>query len=62
MLCYLLSQFSEPEFPIPLGVFRNVEKPIYDHLMNDQVKVAEEIMGKANLSSLLSSGDTWMVE
>ena len=61
-LAYLLSQLNEPDFPIPLGVYRAVEKPVYESLLGEQIKKAVEKMGKPNLKSLLSAGDTWVVE
>lgn len=36
----LLSRFTAPEFPVPIGVFRAVQRPSYDKLMNDQVEKA----------------------
>jgi len=61
-LAYLLSQFGEPNFPIPLGVYRCVDKPVYEVLMEEQIRAAVQKMGKGNLKALLGSGDTWTVE
>jgi len=36
----LLSRFTAPEFPVPIGVFRAVDRPSYDSLMNDQLEKA----------------------
>ena len=45
----------------PVGIFRNVERPVYDDLMAEQLKVAEEKQGKGDLAALLHSGETWVV-
>ena len=44
----------------PMGVFRAVERPVYDELMAEQIATAKE-KGDAELASLLGSGDTWTI-
>jgi 2-oxoglutarate ferredoxin oxidoreductase subunit beta len=44
----------------PMGVFRDVERPVYDELMADQIATAKE-KGKGELAALLGSGDTWTI-
>ena len=44
----------------PMGVFRDVDRPVYDELMADQIGVAKE-KGEGELAALLSSGDTWSI-
>lgn len=61
-LAYLLSGMSYPEFPVPLGVFRNIRKPTYDEMMTGQVSRSVEVFGKGNLEKLFNDGDTWVVE
>jgi 2-oxoglutarate ferredoxin oxidoreductase subunit beta len=39
-LAYLLSRMRHPEFPEPVGVFRSVEKPIYEEGMMNQIEDA----------------------
>jgi 2-oxoglutarate ferredoxin oxidoreductase subunit beta len=46
----------------PVGIFRNIERPVYDDLMAEQLKAAEEKRGKGELAALLHSGETWVVE
>ncbi len=62
LLAYLLSHLGEPDFPVPLGVFRCVDRPSYDDLLDVQIDSAVKKMGKGDMMSLLSSGDTWVVE
>ena len=45
----------------PVGLFRNVERPVYDDLMAEQLHDAEEKRGKGDLAELLHSGETWVV-
>lgn len=61
-LAYLLSRMHYPEFPEPIGVFRDVERPIYDAQVNAQVSEAVAKRGEGDLESLFNTGDTWMVE
>jgi 2-oxoglutarate ferredoxin oxidoreductase subunit beta len=60
-LAYLLSRMRQPEFPEPIGVFRAVDRPKYDELLNAQVQQAVEAQGEGDLEQLFHSGDTWTV-
>jgi 2-oxoglutarate ferredoxin oxidoreductase subunit beta len=61
-LAYLLSRLRhEDGFPEPIGVFRAVEAPMYDHELNHQIQLAKEKRGEGSLSKLFSSGETWTV-
>jgi 2-oxoglutarate ferredoxin oxidoreductase subunit beta len=59
---YLLTQLIYPDFPVPFGVFRAVEKPTYDDLMNQQIRDIVAKKGKGTLEKLIYSGDTWRVQ
>lgn len=61
-LAYLLSGMTYPEYPVPIGVFRNIKRPTYDDLLENQVKKSVEMFGKGDLEKLFNSGDTWVVE
>jgi 2-oxoglutarate ferredoxin oxidoreductase subunit beta len=45
----------------PIGVFRNVDRPTYDELMNEQLDTAKSRQGDGDLMKLLHSGDTWTI-
>jgi 2-oxoglutarate/2-oxoacid ferredoxin oxidoreductase subunit beta len=60
-LAYLLSRFRHPEFPEPIGVFRAVDKPRYEELLNKQIADARAAKGEGDLMKLFNSGDTWSV-
>jgi len=44
----------------PIGIFRDVERPVYDDLMRQQLDSARE-MQEGDIAALLQSGDTWTV-
>jgi 2-oxoglutarate ferredoxin oxidoreductase subunit beta len=44
----------------PMGVFRDVARPVYDELMAEQIGVAQA-KGEGELGALLGSGDTWTI-
>ena len=59
-LSYLLSQLHQPEFPVPIGVFRAVEQESYDAGVHRQIAEARAAARKpGNLDSLLRQGDIW---
>ena len=41
-LAYLLSRMGPPDFPTPVGVFRAIDKPVYDQLLMEQVRTARK--------------------
>ncbi|MCL2310014.1 MAG: 2-oxoacid:ferredoxin oxidoreductase subunit beta [Proteobacteria bacterium] len=60
-LAFLISQLEAPIFPVPLGVFRDVNEPSYE-ARNEQLHADTRAgRGKGNLSTLFNSGDTWTV-
>jgi 2-oxoglutarate/2-oxoacid ferredoxin oxidoreductase subunit beta len=61
-LAYLLSRMRHPEFPEPIGVFRDVKRPIYDDLAGKQLDESRAKHGPGDLQTLFDSGDTWLVK
>jgi 2-oxoglutarate ferredoxin oxidoreductase subunit beta len=59
---FALASLKRPEFPLPIGVFRSVESPTYDALLEGQVASAVASRGEGTLRGLLHSGDTWTVD
>jgi 2-oxoglutarate ferredoxin oxidoreductase subunit beta len=59
---FALASLAPPRFPIPVGVFRAVERPSYERLLAGQIAQATEQRGPGDLRALLHSGDTWTVE
>ncbi|MGI9496556.1 MAG: 2-oxoacid:ferredoxin oxidoreductase subunit beta [Mariniblastus sp.] len=60
-LAFLLSRMRHPDFPEPIGVFRDVDRPTYDDMINSQVDDAVSEKGAGELQKLFHSGDTWQV-
>jgi 2-oxoglutarate/2-oxoacid ferredoxin oxidoreductase subunit beta len=60
-LSYILGRMQFPEFPVPMGVFRAVEKPTYEKMLAGQISAAVESKGAGNLEKLLNSGETWYI-
>ncbi len=58
---FLLTRLDLPTFPIPMGVFRSIEKPTLDYLLHAQVEKAKKAQGEGNLAALLKSGETWTI-
>ena len=48
--------------PTPIGVFREVDRPVYEDLMSIQLDQAVATKGRGDLSVLLGSGATWDVD
>ncbi len=44
----------------PIGIFRDIERPVYDQLMDDQLQSARE-QKEGKLGALLATGDTWTI-
>jgi 2-oxoglutarate ferredoxin oxidoreductase subunit beta len=61
-LAWLLSRMEPPEFPVPMGVFRAVEKPTYAQLMLDQNAAAVRRRGPGDLKKMFLDADTWVIE
>jgi len=58
---FALASLQRPAFPLPVGVFRAVEKPSYDAQLASAVDEAIAKRGPGDLTALLQSGDTWTV-
>ena len=61
-LAFALSQLARsPHDPTCIGVFRQVERPVYGEAIFAQLDAATERLGSGDLEKLLHSGDTWTV-
>ncbi len=50
-----------PHGPTPIGVFRDIERPAYERLMEEQLETARSEQGEGDLTELLHAGDTWTI-
>ena len=60
---FALSRLSHPETlaNTPIGVFRDVQRPVYDRQMTAQVESAISTRGAGDLAALIRGKDTWTV-
>ena len=58
-LANLLSGFDYPDFPVPMGIFRQVESPTYGEKIEEQIKTQIEKKGVGNLVKLLRGNQVW---
>lgn len=61
-VAFMLARMEQPEFPQPVGIFRAIERPTYEAMMDDQIEAAIAKSGPGSLEKLINSGDTWVVE
>ncbi len=61
MLAYQLSRLTYPEHPVPVGVLRNIERPLFHKELRGQMENAQK-KSPPNLGKLYASGSTWEVE
>jgi 2-oxoglutarate ferredoxin oxidoreductase subunit beta len=59
-LANILVGMDYPAFPVPVGIFRDVQKPTYDELVSAQIAAAQA-KGKGDFEALLHEGETWDV-
>ncbi|MGB7157102.1 MAG: 2-oxoacid:ferredoxin oxidoreductase subunit beta [Tepidisphaeraceae bacterium] len=60
-LAFLLSRMRYPEFPEPMGVFRDIEQERYVDLVRKQNDAAVAKQGKGDLQKLITGDETWTV-
>jgi len=56
---HMLSRMEADGGPLPLGIFRNIDRPPYERMVGEQVASAKE-KGVGSVDDLLASGDTWV--
>ncbi len=58
----MLAELAPPNFPLPIGVLRRVERPTFDASVRSQIAEITEDQGAGDLRKLLHSGQTWTVK
>jgi 2-oxoglutarate ferredoxin oxidoreductase subunit beta len=62
-LAFAISRLAEqPVTPTPIGVFRDIARPVYEQAVQVQLAAASERNGPGDLATLISGGSTWTVE
>jgi 2-oxoglutarate ferredoxin oxidoreductase subunit beta len=61
-LAFAISRISHaPTMPTPVGVFRDVARPVYEAAVQAQLAAASDRNGPGDLEALIGSGSTWTV-
>ena len=60
-IAHVLASMSYPEMPVPVGVIRDIEEPIYEDLLDGQIDQALATQGPGDLAALLRGDATWRV-
>jgi len=62
ILAMILAHMTDhPEYPTPIGVFRQVHRETYDAGIRDQINAVTEKRGKGDLEKVLFGANTWEV-
>jgi len=60
-LAFMLSRMRHPDFPEPIGVFRDIDAPTYDGAVYQQINDVIKTRGEGTLQKLLTGHETWTV-
>ena len=58
----MLASLSYPDFPTPIGVIRQIERPTYENQVQQQIDEARAQHGTGEWKELLHGKSTWTVE
>ncbi len=61
-LALMLSRMWWPDYPVPVGVIRDISRPTHDALLTGQIEAARAKQGEGDLTRALMAGDTWTVD
>jgi 2-oxoglutarate ferredoxin oxidoreductase subunit beta len=61
-IAYLISHLDYPDFPVPVGVFLDIQRETYEEMLVAQVRRAQAAPGAGDLQKLLRGRQTWRVE
>ena len=58
----MLATLGLPDFPTPVGVIRQIQRPTYESLIHNQGEQAKAKRGTGTWQELLHGNSTWTVE
>jgi 2-oxoglutarate ferredoxin oxidoreductase subunit beta len=58
----MLAELQPPEFPVPIGVIRRVQRPAFEAEVAAQIEEVTARLGRGDLKQLIESGNTWEVK
>jgi 2-oxoglutarate ferredoxin oxidoreductase subunit beta len=59
---FMLAQMEQPNFPLPVGVFRRNPQQSFDEATAAQIAAVTAKLGEGDLEKLIYSGETWDVK
>jgi 2-oxoglutarate ferredoxin oxidoreductase subunit beta len=59
-LAFFLSRMKYPKFPEPIGIFRAIQKPTYNEMLDKQMEEAKESVTKS-LKEIINGEENWTV-
>ncbi len=61
-LSFILADMTyKPNLPRPMGIFLAINRPTYETELMRQISFAREKRGEGDMSKLLNSGETWVI-
>ncbi|MBI4953773.1 MAG: 2-oxoacid:ferredoxin oxidoreductase subunit beta [Myxococcales bacterium] len=57
---FVLSQLDYPTNPVPIGIFRAVERPTYEQTVEEQARKVAPTGARKDIETLWHQGDTWV--
>lgn len=61
-LSFILADMTfKPNLPRPVGIFLAINRPTYEEEMTRQINFAREKRGEGDMTKLLNSGETWVI-
>ena len=61
-LSFILADMTfKPNLPRPVGIFLAINRPTYEEEMTRQINFAKEKRGEGDMTKLLNSGETWVI-
>ena len=61
IMAHLLSGMDYPNFPVPMGVLRQVDHPRFEESLEEQIRKQIEKKGRGNLQQLIRGSQSWQV-
>jgi 2-oxoglutarate ferredoxin oxidoreductase subunit beta len=58
----MLAEMQPPEFPVPIGVLRRVQRAPFELEIGNQIDRVTSQLGVGDLEELIYSGNTWEVK
>lgn len=58
---FLVAGMTYPEFPVPMGIFRNVPRPAYEEILEGQIEKAKAKAKDTSIKALFDGLETWTI-